>query len=44
MKKLLGLLLCMASLVLLHRNLVGIGLPVFVFGIMLMYEFRWPRR
>ena len=40
----LGVLLCLSSLILMHRNHATIGIIVFVVGIVLMNGWKWPKR
>ena len=40
----LGVLLCLSSLILLHRNHAAIGIIAFVVGIVLMNGWQWPRQ
>jgi hypothetical protein len=45
MKKVaIGVLLCLAALILLNRNNTFIGIPAFIIGIILMYGGKWPKR
>lgn len=40
----LGVLLCLSSLILLHRNHAAIGIIAFVVGIVLMNGWKWPKQ
>jgi len=40
----LGVLLCLSSLILLHRHHAALGIIVFIIGIILMNGWQWPRR
>jgi hypothetical protein len=40
----LGVLLCISSLILLHRHHAAIGIIAFVIGIVLMNGRIWPRK
>lgn len=40
----IGVLLCLSSLILLNLNQTVIGLILFIYGIILMYGGKWPRR
>lgn len=44
MRVAIGFFLCLAGLILLQKNQTYLGMPAFVFGIILMYGGRWPRR
>ncbi len=40
----LGVLLCLSSLILLHRHHAALGIIIFIVGIILMNRWQWPRR
>jgi len=40
----IGVLLCLAALILLSRNLLVFGLPLFIAGFLIMNGWKWPRR
>jgi hypothetical protein len=40
----IGVFLCLVALILLNRNNTLIGIPAFIFGIILMYGGKWPKR
>lgn len=44
MRVAIGFFLCLAGLILLQKNQTFVGIPAFVFGIILMYGGKLPRR
>jgi hypothetical protein len=40
----IGALLCLSALILLHRQQIIFGMLAFIYGIILMYNGKWPRR
>lgn len=40
----IGVLMCLTALILLHNNLIVVGLPLFIAGFFVMYGGKWPWR
>lgn len=41
-KVIIGMLFCLAGLILLHWNIVIVGLPLFIVGFLVMNGLKWP--